>query len=152
MKGLISKMSAIIAIFVLVLNVNLFAKESKIDLTTSITCGSCVSSIQSAFKDVDGVKDISANVETKVVSVSFDDEKVSTDKIKSTITKLGYTATEKASSCSTTEAKSCSTAEKKSCSTAEKKECDSKVKTASADKKCGDKENCCVKSADAKTK
>ncbi len=152
MKGLVSKLTVFIAVFTLFANVNLFAKDSKVDLATNITCGSCVSSIKTAFKDVDGVKDISANVETKVVTVSFDDEKISTDKIKSTITDLGYTATDKASSCST-DKKECSTKKEDSAS-GDKKSCKTDVKTASADKKCGDKENCCAgnKTADAKTK
>jgi len=136
MKGFISKITIAIAIIAISMSVNVFAKDSKVDLSTSITCGSCVSSIKTAFKDVDGVKDISANVETKVVTVSFDDEKISSDKIKTTITDLGYTAEMKAKSCD-----------------ASSKSCDTKAKTASADKKCGDKEKCCTtKSADAKTK
>lgn len=136
MKGFISKITLVIAILAISMSVNVFAKDSKVDLSTSITCGSCVSSIKTAFKDVDGVKDISANVETKVVTVSFDDEKISSDKIKTTITDLGYTAEMKGKSCDT-----------------DKKSCDTKAKTASADKKCGDKEKCCTtKSADAKTK
>jgi len=143
MKGFISKITVLVAVFTLMMSVNVFSKDSKIDLSTSITCGSCVSSIKTAFKDVDGVKDISANVETKVVTVSFDDEKISSDKIKTTITDLGYTAEMKAKSCD---------ASSKSCDT-DKKSCDTKAKTASADKKCGDKEKCCTsKTADAKTK
>lgn len=136
MKGFISKITIAITILAISMSVSVFAKDSKVDLSTSITCGSCVNSIKTAFKDVDGVKDISANVETKVVSVSFDDDKISSDKIKTTITDLGYTAEMKAKSCD-----------------ASSKSCDTKAKTASADKKCGDKEKCCTtKSADAKTK
>lgn len=143
MKGFISKITLAIAILAISMSVNVFAKDSKVDLSTSITCGSCVSSIKTAFKDVDGVKDITANVETKVVSVSFDDEKISSDKIKTTITDLGYTAEMKGKTCD---------ASSKSCDT-DKKSCDAKAKTASADKKCGDKENCCKsKTGDAKTK
>ena len=138
MKGFISKISIVFAVLAFTFSIDAIAKDSKVDLSTSITCGSCVNSIKTAFKDVDGVKDISANVETKVVTVSFDDEKISTDKIKSTITDLGYTADVNGKSCD-----------------ASKASCDSKkAKTASADKKCGDKEACCTKAktADAKTK
>ena len=125
MKGFISKITIAIAIIAISMSVNVFAKDSKVDLSTSITCGSCVSSIKTAFKDVVGLKDIAANVETKVVTVSVDDEKISSDKIKTTITDLGYTAEMKAKSCD-----------------ASSKSCDTKAKTASADKKCGDKEKC----------
>lgn len=145
MKGLISKITIVFAVLALTFSIDAIAKDSKVDLSTSITCGSCVNSIKTAFKDVDGVKDISANVETKVVTVSFDDEKITTDKIKSTITDLGYTADMKSKSCD---------ASKASCDS-KKASCDSKTaKTASAEKKCGDKEACCTKAktADAKTK
>lgn len=126
MKGLFSKIIVVVATLTLFASANILAKDSKVDLTTNITCGACVNSIKSAFKGVEGVKDISANVETKVVTVSFDDEKISSDKVKSTITDLGYTATENGKSCD-----------------ASKKSCDSKVEKTAEAKKCGSEENCC---------
>jgi len=127
MKSLVLKISVVLATISLFAAPNLFGKDNKVDLTTNITCGGCVNSIKGAFKGVEGVKDISANVETKVVTVSFDDAKISSDKIKSTITDLGYTASENGKSCDSKEAKSC----------------DSKVEKTASKKECGSEDNCC---------
>ena len=68
MKGLISKLSVVLAVVVLFANVNLLAKDNKVELSTNITCQGCVNTIKTAFKGMDGVKDVSANIEQK----SFD--------------------------------------------------------------------------------
>src|SRR5690606_7891962 len=86
------KLSVVLAVVVLFANVNLLAKDNKVELSTNITCQGCVNTIKTAFKGVEGVKDVSANIDAKVVTVNFDDEKISSDKIKSTIADAGYTA------------------------------------------------------------
>ena len=133
MKGFVSKLTIVFAAVVLFASVNLLAKDNKVELTTNITCKGCVNTIKSAFKDVDGIKDVSANIESKVVTVSYDDAKINTDKIKTTINDLGYTAKD-AKSCDNKDMKSCEGKDAKSCDTKAKKECGGE-----GDKCCKDK-------------
>lgn len=141
MKGLISKLSVVLAVVVLFANVNLLAKDNKVELSTNITCQGCVNTIKTAFKGVEGVKDVSANIDAKVVTVNFDDEKISSDKIKSTIADAGYTAKDM-KSCDNKDMKSCDNKDKKSCEGKDPKSCDDKAKkecSGSGDKCCKDK-------------
>ncbi len=141
MKGLISKLSVVLAVVVLFANVNLLAKDNKVELSTNITCQGCVNTIKTAFKGMDGVKDVSANIDAKVVTVNFDDDKISSDKIKSTIADAGYTAKDM-KSCDNKDMKSCDNKDKKSCEGKDPKSCDDKAKkecSGSGDKCCKDK-------------
>lgn len=141
MKGLISKLSVVLAVVVIFANVNLLAKDNKVELSTNITCQGCVNTIKTAFKGVEGVKDVSANIDAKVVTVNFDDEKISSDKIKSTIADAGYTAKDM-KSCDNKDMKSCDNKDKKSCEGKDPKSCDDKAKkecSGSGDKCCKDK-------------
>lgn len=53
-------------------------------------CGMCQKTIQTALKDVDGIKSAKWNIETKMIEVSFNDEKISLKEIKEKIAKVGY--------------------------------------------------------------
>ena len=53
-------------------------------------CGMCESRIEKAAKSVEGVSKADWNKETKMMEVTFDDAKVSTEKIEKAIAKVGH--------------------------------------------------------------
>jgi periplasmic mercuric ion binding protein len=63
-----------------------------VKFTTSITCEHCVNTIMNGLPREKGIKDVKTNLETKTVEVVFQKDKNSTEQIKRTIEKLGFTA------------------------------------------------------------
>ncbi len=55
-----------------------------------MTCASCVNRIQSGLSKIDGVSEANVNLATERASVLFDGEKVTTDRLVSTVRDLGY--------------------------------------------------------------
>lgn len=53
-------------------------------------CASCVSKVESAIKEVSGVKDVTVNLATEKASVSFQDELVDPRQISEAVQKAGY--------------------------------------------------------------
>jgi copper chaperone len=66
-------------------------KKATIQLE-ALTCPSCMQKIDNAVKSLDGVEKESVNVlfNSSKVKLSFDEEKISVDKIENAITALGY--------------------------------------------------------------
>jgi len=60
------------------------------------TCGSCAASTRIALKKLDGVEDVKTDHEKLEAVVTYDDSKVTPDKMIQAIQKLGYKATIKA--------------------------------------------------------
>jgi copper ion binding protein len=58
----------------------------------SINCGGCANKIKTAVTAVEGVSDFDVNLETKVVSITFDDQKVKPDQLKEAIVAVKHTA------------------------------------------------------------
>ena len=56
------------------------------------TCGSCAAATRIALKKLDGVEDVKTDPEKKEALVTYDDSKVTTDRMVQAITKLGYKA------------------------------------------------------------
>src|SRR5260370_32783973 len=56
------------------------------------TCGSCAAATRIALKKLDGVEDVKTDPDKKEVLVTYDDSKVTTDRMLQAITKLGYKA------------------------------------------------------------
>ncbi len=56
------------------------------------TCGSCAAATRIALKKVDGVEDVKTDPDKKQVLVTYDDTKVTTDRMVQTIARLGYKA------------------------------------------------------------
>lgn len=56
-----------------------------------IVCGGCASAIQKALGNVEGVKEVNVNVETKAVTVEHESN-VSRDKIIETLDRAGFPA------------------------------------------------------------
>ncbi|HEU5248667.1 MAG TPA: heavy-metal-associated domain-containing protein [Thermoanaerobaculia bacterium] len=57
------------------------------------TCGSCASATRIALKKLDGVQDVKTDHDKAEVLVTYDDAKVTTDRMVQAIAKLGYKAT-----------------------------------------------------------
>lgn len=57
------------------------------------TCGSCAAATRIALKKLDGVEDVKTDHEKKEALVTYDDSKVTTDRMVQAIAKLGYKAT-----------------------------------------------------------
>ncbi|MFD2637927.1 copper chaperone CopZ [Piscibacillus salipiscarius] len=55
-----------------------------------MSCGHCVSSVEGALKELDGVSEVNVNLGEGKVDVKFDDSKVSVDQMKEAIDEQGY--------------------------------------------------------------
>ena len=69
-------------------------KTVTVRFETSIDCQNCVNTIMKNLPFEKGVKDVKCDLATKIVTVEFQPEKNTTEKIKRAIEKLGYTARE----------------------------------------------------------
>ncbi|MDX9727736.1 MAG: heavy metal-associated domain-containing protein [Bacteroidales bacterium] len=61
---------------------------------TSIDCENCVNTIMKNIPYIKGVKDVKCDLATKEVTVKYQDGKTSSEVLKRSIEKLGYTAKE----------------------------------------------------------
>lgn len=72
-----------------------FAGETKvIAIKTSVICDMCETKIKKRLEFEKGVKKIEVNLDTKIVTVSYDEAKTDPDKIKKNISRSGYDADE----------------------------------------------------------
>ncbi|HNW69699.1 MAG TPA: heavy metal-associated domain-containing protein [Bacteroidales bacterium] len=68
------------------------SKNSEIKITTSAQCGMCKTRIENGLAYEPGIKNVSLDLETKVVTVSYNPKKTNPDKIRTIINNLGYDA------------------------------------------------------------
>lgn len=61
---------------------------------TQMSCGGCANKVKNLLSSVDGVKVVSVNLETKVVTVSYDSQKTDAAKIQDSFKKINYTVEE----------------------------------------------------------
>lgn len=66
-----------------------------IRIKTSAVCEMCKETLEKAMSYEKGVKTSSLDVDSKMLTVTFDPKKTSADKIKTAITKAGYDADDK---------------------------------------------------------
>lgn len=59
-------------------------------LAPDISCGHCVATVEREVGALEGVDSVTANEETKEVSVAFDPTRVSVPQIKETLSGSGY--------------------------------------------------------------
>ena len=59
-----------------------------------MSCGGCANKVKNLLNSVDGVKDVAVNLETKVVTVSYDSQKTDAAKIQESFKKINYTVEE----------------------------------------------------------
>ncbi len=57
---------------------------------SGMSCGHCVKSVEGSVGELAGVEQVKVDLENGQVTVSFDQEKVTLDKIKETIDDQGY--------------------------------------------------------------
>lgn len=67
-------------------------KSETVVIQTSAQCGSCKARIESALRELSGVKSAELNLEDKKVTVTYLPKKVTSDEIRSAISKTGYDA------------------------------------------------------------
>lgn len=73
------------------------AKDIKTVVFTTVPqmhCSGCENKIKNNIRFVKGVKSIETNVEKQTVTVQYDADKTSADKIRQGFSKIGYTAEE----------------------------------------------------------
>ena len=58
---------------------------------TQMKCGGCANKVKKLLVSVDGVKDVAVNLETKVVTVNYDNQKTDAAKIKDSFKQINYT-------------------------------------------------------------
>jgi copper chaperone len=57
---------------------------------TGMTCGGCENAVKFSLKRINGVEDVSASHKANVVDVTFDQNRVTPEVIRTTIEALGY--------------------------------------------------------------
>ena len=57
-----------------------------------ISCGHCVQTVQNAVRKLDGVEDVHASAETKIVDVTFDTNALNLEQIQAALANAGYPA------------------------------------------------------------
>lgn len=84
-----TKVLGLVVVFVLG-TFTVFAGEKTEKFTVKGNCGMCETRIEKAANSVGGVSKADWNKETKVLEVTFDDAKTSTDKIEVAVAKVGH--------------------------------------------------------------
>jgi len=56
-----------------------------------MNCGSCVFAVENSIKDLDGVNEAKADLESGMVDLEFDSSKVSIDEINEAVEEAGFT-------------------------------------------------------------
>lgn len=80
---------------VITLSLSAFAKAPEtaaFTLSPKMTCSNCENKIKSNLRFEKGVKDIKTSIPDQTVSISFDPEKTSAEKLIAAFKKIGYTA------------------------------------------------------------
>jgi copper chaperone len=55
-----------------------------------MSCGHCVSAVESALKEVPGIESVDVNLKANKVTVSYDESLAKLDKVKEAIEEAGY--------------------------------------------------------------
>lgn len=125
-----------------------FAKDIKtlvVTPTPQMHCASCEKKIKDGLRFERGVKDIATSLEKQTVTVKYDADKTTEEKLLACFTKIGYTAAVvkdngAAKACGAE--KKCCAEKKQCCGASEKKTCCGKAAQASCEKKVCGKDNC----------
>src|SRR6266566_3096584 len=91
-RSLVKKFSILLA--ALALTSPLLAATKTVAFEVSgWTCGSCAAATRIALKKLDGVADVKTDLEKREALVTYDDSKVTTEKMFQAVARLGYKAT-----------------------------------------------------------
>ncbi len=71
-----------------------FGAESvkEVQIKTSAQCEMCKTRIEKAVNEIEGVKESDLSLETKILTVKYDESKTDPDAIRKVVTKTGYDA------------------------------------------------------------
>lgn len=61
---------------------------------TQMSCGGCANKVKKLLTGVDGVTDVAVNLESKIVTVSYDSQKTNAAKIQDSFKQINYTVEE----------------------------------------------------------
>lgn len=86
------KLTFTITFALIIMSLSVFGADKEICLQTNLHCGACKAKIEKSFKSVKGIKSTKADVDSKIVTIKYDTDKISEQKIVSTFGDLGYTA------------------------------------------------------------
>jgi copper chaperone CopZ len=81
-----------VVIVTLFLSASLFAQNAEVKIQTSAVCEMCKETIEHDLLFEKGVKKVSLDLDTKVVTVVYNSKKTDEEKIRIAITKIGYDA------------------------------------------------------------
>lgn len=84
-----TKVLSLVALFMMGA-VSVFAANKTEKIEVKGNCGMCESRIEKAVKTVDGVSKADWNKDTKILEVTFDDTKTTSDKIEVAVAKVGH--------------------------------------------------------------
>lgn len=59
---------------------------------SGIHCGGCANTIESGLRRMDGIRRVSADAETKVVTLRFDEHRLDADAVAAHLERLGFPA------------------------------------------------------------
>lgn len=86
-------------VFLVIFSANVFAQKdtklTEVKIKTSAMCDMCKEKIEKAVSKEAGVKSVSFDIKTKVLTVKFFSDKTDADKLKASINKVGYDADDK---------------------------------------------------------
>jgi len=85
-------LKSLLLMSVLFIGVSVFAGNEKASIKTSAQCEMCKEALETSIGKMAGVSKVLLNVETKELSVKFDNSLTSLDEIKKEITFTGYWA------------------------------------------------------------
>jgi copper chaperone len=66
------------------------AVETKTLDVKGMSCGHCVSAVESSVKELDGIETVNVDLSSNKVTVSFDETKVQLTEVKEAIEEAGY--------------------------------------------------------------
>jgi copper chaperone CopZ len=58
---------------------------------SQMSCGGCANKVKKLLSGINGVNDVAVNLETKVVTVNYDDQKTDVEKIRDSFKQINYT-------------------------------------------------------------
>jgi len=96
-------MKKILLAALMICTIGVFAKTITQEITVKGNCGECKEKIEAAL-DIPGISFAEWNKDTKILTIRYNDKKISEDQIHSTISNLGY-ATNKVAANAASQAK-----------------------------------------------
>ena len=82
----------VIIITLFTISFSIHAQVEKVKIKTSAICGMCKNAIESDLAFEKGVKSSEVDLDTKILTVTYNAKKTDADKIRERITKVGYHA------------------------------------------------------------